>query len=114
VSAPSDTEGLFNLLRLGAFTLVFVHDLIACAAGAALFGTAKRPAQQAFSNLIHWSRPMSTLASSSHRTFRPMLITTFIAALALFLPAAAQVNDVGQRPYLGWSSFSEQTINGSF
>ena len=28
--------------------------------------------------------------------------------------ASAQVNGVGQRPYLGWSTFSEQTINGSF
>jgi hypothetical protein len=26
----------------------------------------------------------------------------------------AQVNDVGQRPYLGWSSFSQQTISGNF
>lgn len=28
--------------------------------------------------------------------------------------ASAQVNGVGERPYLGWSSFSEQTINSSF
>ncbi|HEY9136818.1 MAG TPA: TIM-barrel domain-containing protein, partial [Terriglobus sp.] len=28
--------------------------------------------------------------------------------------AGAQVNGAGQKPYLGWSSFSEQTINGSF
>lgn len=34
--------------------------------------------------------------------------------LLLIVPAFAQVNGVGQRPYLGWSSFSEQTINGSF
>jgi alpha-galactosidase len=27
---------------------------------------------------------------------------------------AGQVNGVGQRPYMGWSSFSEQTINSSF
>jgi hypothetical protein len=26
----------------------------------------------------------------------------------------AQVNDVGQRPYLGWSTYSEQTINSGF
>jgi hypothetical protein len=26
----------------------------------------------------------------------------------------AQVNGVGQRPYLGWSTFSEQTLNSSF
>ena len=29
-------------------------------------------------------------------------------------PAGAQVNGAGQKPYLGWSTFSEQTINGSF
>jgi hypothetical protein len=28
--------------------------------------------------------------------------------------ATAQVNGVGQRPYLGWSSWSEQTINSTF
>jgi hypothetical protein len=28
--------------------------------------------------------------------------------------SAAQVNGVSQKPYLGWSTFSEQTINGSF
>ena len=36
------------------------------------------------------------------------------ACFALSLPALAQVNGEGQRPYLGWSSFSEQTLNGSF
>jgi len=30
------------------------------------------------------------------------------------LSAQAQVNNVGQRPYLGWSTFSQQTIDGSF
>ncbi|WP_184222511.1 chitobiase/beta-hexosaminidase C-terminal domain-containing protein [Granulicella aggregans] len=37
--------------------------------------------------------------------------------LALFATASlgnAQVNGVGQQPYLGWSSFSEQTINSAF
>ena len=40
----------------------------------------------------------------------------FIAAslLGSQLSARAQVNNVGQRPYLGWSSFSQQTIDGSF
>ncbi len=36
------------------------------------------------------------------------------AALAYCLPAAAQVNGVGDHPYLGWSSFSQQTLNGNF
>jgi alpha-galactosidase len=38
--------------------------------------------------------------------------------MCCWLPCAwtanAQVNGVGQRPYLGWSTFSEQTINSSF
>jgi len=38
-----------------------------------------------------------------------------IAAVATFLPCAnAQVNNAGQKPYLGWSSFSQQTIQGDF
>jgi alpha-galactosidase len=37
-----------------------------------------------------------------------------LAVLAYCVPAAAQVNGVGERPYAGWSSFSEQTLSGSF
>lgn len=33
---------------------------------------------------------------------------------ALASPIAAQVNGVAQRPYLGWSSFSQQTIDPAF
>jgi alpha-galactosidase len=48
-----------------------------------------------------------------------MRILLSIAAASLLLsslpaPAGAQVNGDGERPYLGWSTFSEQTINGSF
>ncbi len=40
-----------------------------------------------------------------------IVITVFVA----FLPcASAQVNNAGQKPYLGWSSFSQQTIQGDF
>ncbi|HEX3437279.1 MAG TPA: CBM35 domain-containing protein [Pseudacidobacterium sp.] len=39
------------------------------------------------------------------------LFTAFIIGTAV---AHAQANNVGQQPYLGWSTFSEQTINGSF
>jgi hypothetical protein len=49
-----------------------------------------------------------------HRSLRPLLAAAFVSALSSLLPAAAQVNGSGQRPYLGWSSYSEQTINGSF
>jgi hypothetical protein len=34
--------------------------------------------------------------------------------LACCLPASAQVNGVGEHPYLGWSSFSQQTLLGNF
>src|SRR6201985_1685864 len=48
---------------------------------------------------------------------RKYICSLFLAATALLFPhspAQAQVNGVGQKPYLGWSTFSEQTINGSF
>lgn len=44
-------------------------------------------------------------------SFLAFLICVFAAAT---WTASAQVNGAGQRPYLGWSTFSEQTINGSF
>jgi alpha-galactosidase len=56
---------------------------------------------------------MPPLSSFLHRTFRPLLAAAFVSALTSF-PATAQVNGVGQRPYLGWSTFSEQTINSGF
>jgi hypothetical protein len=34
--------------------------------------------------------------------------------LSLSAAASAQVNGVGQKPYLGWSSFSQQTLDSSF
>src|ERR1700731_5142096 len=38
-----------------------------------------------------------------------------ITVVGAFLPcASAQVNNAGQKPYLGWSSFSQQTIQGDF
>jgi alpha-galactosidase len=54
--------------------------------------------------------------SEIHRTRKlslPLLLAVGgLVVSSLSLPA--QVNGVGQRPYLGWSTFSEQTINGSF
>jgi len=46
----------------------------------------------------------------------PVGIATLLATavLAYCLPAAAQVNGVGAHPYLGWSSFSQQTISSDF
>ena len=57
---------------------------------------------------------MSPRTSRLHRTFRPLLTAAFVSVLTSFLPAAAQTNGVGQRPYLGWSTFSEQTITSNF
>jgi hypothetical protein len=54
---------------------------------------------------------------SAGRSLRQRLILKHVLPLLLTggcLFAQAQVNDVGQKPYLGWSTFSEQTINGSF
>src|ERR1700750_331517 len=53
---------------------------------------------------IRFRRPHHSLAISL------ILAATFL----VFAAARAQVNGEGQRPYLGWSSFSQQTIDGSF
>src|SRR6202007_628801 len=52
----------------------------------------------------------------SLRDFSARALITLIAAVSLLPVTAsfAQVNGVGQRPYLGWSSFSEQTLNSGF
>jgi alpha-galactosidase len=42
-----------------------------------------------------------------------LIVCAFLCAL-LDSSAHAQVNGVGEKPYLGWSTYSEQTINGSF
>lgn len=46
----------------------------------------------------------------------PLLFLSLLIYVFAAMPPAAngQVNGVGQRPYLGWSTFSEQTINSSF
>ena len=57
------------------------------------------------------------LCGSDVQRLRKFSLPLLLAAGSLLvasLPSQAQVNDVGQKPYLGWSSFSEQTINGSF
>jgi len=52
----------------------------------------------------------------SHMRAQPARITNLLSAvvLACSLPATAQVNGVGDRPYLGWSSFSQQTLTPDF
>ena len=46
----------------------------------------------------------------------PSLIHAAVACglLSLAASASAQVNGVGQKPYLGWSSFSQQTLDSAF
>jgi alpha-galactosidase len=41
-------------------------------------------------------------------------LTVFTVVVAFLPCASAQVNDADQKPYLGWSSFSQQTIQGDF
>jgi len=45
---------------------------------------------------------------------RALLTAGLFAATSALIPAGAQVNGVGQKPYLGWSSFSQQTISSNF
>ena len=42
------------------------------------------------------------------------LLTVIAVVVAFLTCASAQVNNAGQKPYLGWSSFSQQTIQGDF
>src|SRR5579862_9076601 len=58
---------------------------------------------------------LRTPGSRGHtmRSFLSFATTGFLLSL-LPAPAAPQVNGAGHKPYLGWSTFSEQTINGSF
>ena len=57
----------------------------------------------------------STLIQRHTIAFFSQLWAAALAAFVIGAVAAhAQANNVGQKPYLGWSTFSEQTINGSF
>ena len=46
--------------------------------------------------------------------FKAGAALTLAGTLGLAAAAHAQVNGVGQRPYLGWSSFSQQTLDSTF
>ncbi|QHN03597.1 alpha-galactosidase [Granulicella sp. WH15] len=57
------------------------------------------------------------LRGSGQRQTRRYALSLLLATSSLFAPhqfVQAQVNGVGQKPYLGWSTFSEQTINSGF
>jgi hypothetical protein len=71
--------------------------------------------------MIPHIRQHSDLESRVHRflssEFPGRRLATIAAGTLLFafsLAASGQVNGEGQRPYLGWSTFSEQTINSAF
>jgi alpha-galactosidase len=58
----------------------------------------------------------STRPKSRKREFLAAFVVALTVGSQLIAPhtTAAQVNGGGERPYLGWSTFSEQTINSSF
>src|SRR6266702_2038110 len=59
----------------------------------------------------HPNTPVSRVRRCSAKYPLAFLLCTLLASI---LPARAQVNSVGQTPYLGWSSFSQQTIESGF
>ncbi len=56
---------------------------------------------------------VATSERNKSRVRRAALALTLIYVVIVGF-ATAQVNGVGDRPYLGWSTFSQQTLNGSF
>ena len=70
------------------------------------------------SSIVPNSEPASFPRSPGSRghTMRTFLsiATAGLLLSSLHMPADAQVNGAGHKPYLGWSTFSEQTINGNF
>lgn len=59
-------------------------------------------------------RSRTTLSCSLLRLGALLLLTAAAAAAQVGADAVGGVNGAGDRPYRGWSSFSEQTINSSF
>jgi alpha-galactosidase len=62
--------------------------------------------------------PVTNSALTSPRICNPRNLVLFALIAVMHLLAGgsafAQVNNVAQRPYLGWSTFSEQTIDSGF
>lgn len=50
----------------------------------------------------------------NHRLFRPTLPALILMSLGSALLACAQVNGAGQAPYLGWTSWDQQTMQKGF
>src|SRR5260370_30863260 len=64
--------------------------------------------------LSHLSHHKPALSETGYKTsFLRIIYTAALLIAATLLPqtlARAQVNGVGHKPYLGWSTFSQQTI----
>ncbi len=58
--------------------------------------------------------PNHTMPSICFRKRFSLPSCALAISLLAFVSASAQVNGAGRRPYLGWSTFSEQTINSGF
>lgn len=58
-----------------------------------------------------WSRHVCRVPGSVRLRLFCAAVIGLVAAASV---AGAQVNSVGQKPYLGWSSFSEQSIEPGF
>ena len=64
-------------------------------------------------NLVTCNRTRSRIGLRKP-SVRSLLAAIVCSPLLVASPVFPQVNGTGQRPYLGWSSFSEQTINSGF
>ena len=62
----------------------------------------------------HCDSPVAAPTSGKQNRIRRHAIVFALLCIVLTGLANAQVNGEGDRPYLGWSSYSQQTLNGSF
>lgn len=62
----------------------------------------------------HCDSPVAAPTPGKQNRIRRHAIVFALLCIVLTGLANAQVNGEGDRPYLGWSSYSQQTLNGSF
>lgn len=62
----------------------------------------------------HSDNPAVAPTQMKQNRIRIPAIVFAVLCIVLAGLADAQVNGIGDRPYLGWSTFSQQTLNGSF
>jgi hypothetical protein len=75
----------------------------------------KNTAIERYNSAAAWgeSSTIATTERSRSRIRRAVIAVALLFMVARSL-ADAQVNGVGDRPYLGWSTYSQQTLNNSF